>query len=310
MGTNGTAHPLPHAILTALAGADRRRRVRLVLVGVTRALWAGLAVGVAALVAWRLSGATWWLVVAFAAVAFAALVGAARGARRRDLAAAAVELDRACGLDASLATALEVAHRPSAGDVSAAAVRQAESAAGRIDPESVPTEPGGRSRFLVIPGAVFAAALLLPVAGPSSTRTFVPALGAGGATDAASTGELEPDGAKRPREGATRAKREDVVRALKAKAESVELAERAREPLKPPAERRRDRSRSRGKRNAAGDEKDNDETGSGGSALSRAGAVALDGGDAPVDVREKAVAREYFPEYGEVVRRYFGGAGE
>lgn len=293
-----------------------------------RALWPGLAAAIGLAVFLRLTGGGPAALASSAAlVAAAAGAGALLGLRRRDLLAAAAELDRRAGLEAALATGLEVSTGRVAGPLAPAALAEAEQAAARLGGAEVgPVPPGGLprvglaplvpvlprgARYLAVPAAVLAGVVLLP--GGTARRgggEFLLATGASpaGAEAAAARETKEADTRL---EGRLLARRAQVTEAIKEykerKARAGREGDHVRLPAPPRARRRRprrdDRAGGRGTREA-------DAAGGGNDvgATSEKDPASLGGArPGPVDVEEAAVIRERFPEYEELVRRYFAG---
>ncbi len=286
--------------------ADRRRRVRIMFAAVARALWPGLVAATIFAVAWRFAGGTALGVAVGACVLLPAILGFAKGLRRRDLLAAASELDRRSGLEAALATGVEVATGQIAGPLSGAALAEAELAAARTRHEAVPVAPP-RARYLALPATVLAGVLLVP--GEAVRRVggyiLVPADAAAG-TRARDTAAFPPDEIAAARARA-------ATRNPEAPAKPGDDAERdqgAEVAMLPPPPKRTQRRRARsGRSRAAGalDPKSKDAAGAGTpDAEADARAPGRGAGEA-VDLGESGLILERFPEYEELVRRYFAG---
>jgi hypothetical protein len=233
--------------------------------------------------------------------------GLAAGFRRRDLLAAASELDRRSALEAALATGLEVAAGRISGPLAGAALAEAELAAAGVRLETVPVAPA-RARYLAVPAAVLAGVLLVPGGGSRAPagHILVPADGRVG--DAA---ELAPDDVAAATKGGRREARPDGVRDRRPDGdERVGRDEVA--VLPPPPPRTRARRRKGGGARAGGGigPEAARAPGGTGASTSEGDTGAWPGsGDASgeVDLGESGVVLERFPEYEELVRRYFAG---
>jgi hypothetical protein len=302
----GKAPPLE----SLLRAAERRRRLRSVVSGAALSLWPGLVVSIILAVAWRLIGGEHLLAASAAVVLVSAVAGAVSGLRREDLLAAAAELDRRAGLEAALATGLEVCTGRIGGTLAAAALLEAERASSGIGPGEIPFAPPSWARYLVLPAAVLAGVALVPRGRPPDLR---PAVGGRLAARGAAGGEAHAarEDAAGPRAEA-RALTPEERRALaeeyrRRKTEAVPAAEL---PAPPPSRRPRARSKAdEGARVRPGEGEKTDGAGGGGLPESTEDVTRPLGGGAggPLDRGEAAVVRERFPEYADVVRRYFAG---
>jgi len=299
--------PAPRGPLAGLlCRADRRRRARIVFAAIARALWPGLVAAIVFAGAWRVAGGPALGVAAAACVLLPAAIGLARGLRRRDLLAAASELDRRSDLEAALSTGVEVAEGRIAGPLSAAALAEAEFAAARVGHDVVPVSPP-RARYLALPGAVLAGVLLVP--GGAARRpggyTLVPADGAAGAE----TG----DAGESPHDDAARARIRPPDKPAPTRdgpRDDLQRAGRDEENLLPPRPTRsRGRKAQKGRSRTSGALAPESHGGSG------AGAPDPDAGAPPpgrgaggaLDLGESGLILERFPEYEDIVRRYFAG---
>jgi len=301
-------------LFALLALADRRRRARLLLESVGRWMWPALAAAAFLAAAHRVSGAGWLAWAWPLPVALAAVGGAAVGLRRGDLLAAAAELDRVARLDAALATGLEAVQGRIRGPLAAAVTAQAERLASGLRAEAVSVLPGGRSRYLAVPAAILAGLVLIP-SGPAARgeRMLVSASGPApsGASEGLRRGAVPED---LGRAASPRAR--DGKAAPESRAGSVrrnqDQAERAADFLHAPlkAGRRSAAGRAAPGREAAGETSPSAARPEAAESPSAPRAAAVAGG--PLDLGEAAVLAERFPEYDELIRRYFlgpGGAG-
>jgi hypothetical protein len=293
-----------------LERADARRRLSRALGGAVRSLWWGLGLGIAIAVAARWTAWPALAALGPALVVLAALAGAVLGAPRRDLALAAAQVDRRGGLEATLTTGLEVrAGRLGNGRLALAALRQAEHAAAALEPEVVPIELPARARYVAIPAAVLCGIMLLPSTrwAARSRTVLVPVGGAAaaGKTDLAE-GEAE---AHRKGEFAPEARsgREEVAQAVRREAEDAARSRDALARIRPPSRRGGAAARAPEQPGVP----DRNEAGSGdeerGGEATVPGDAGSSSGRAPVDQEEEAAIREQFPEYMDIVRRYFAG---
>jgi hypothetical protein len=229
--------------------------------------------------------------------------------RARDLDGAAVELDRRGELEATLVTGLELSRaRRDAGPFAPAAVREADRAASTLRAEVVPIDLPSRARYLAIPAAVLAGMLLMPSRDRGARRIsrFAPVEGGGGSAKGAGSAigaEDIPEDAFAAR-GQTGP--DEIASAVRRQIEQGARVEEALRRLTPPP------SSSRADARAVSAEPDaTDEPGAaGGDAASRADVLDADdgrAGRAPVDLEEEAALVERFPDYAEVIRRYFAG---
>ena len=306
-----------------LLRTGRRRRARRALALAARCLVPGLAAALALAGAWRLTGADTFLALALATLILPALAGIAVSFTADDALLAAAELDRRAGLDGLLATGFEISRGRIRTFLAPEALRRAEAAASSLDGSEIPLAPPDWVRYLALPAALVLAILALPRGGaPWGAGFRGERLTAAGEAEA-----LEPGRAiaghrlDEARETQRRGLRRDDRRAIAAyKAARKREADRAAKvkPL-PPAPRIAPRIAPRPAR--TGEAKsaaraslesraEGGGTGDGEAAAApeEADAVRLGGpGAGPVDLEEAAVFRERFPEYEDLVRRYFAG---
>ncbi len=280
--------------------------MRIMFAAIARALWPGLVAATVFAVAWRITGGT-ILGVAVAVCVFGpAILGFVKGLRPRDLLAAASELDQRSGLEAALATGIEVATGRIAGSLSGAALAEAELAAGRTRHEAVPIAPR-RARYLALPATVLVGILLVP---------------SGAAQRAARYVLVPDDGTANTRTGdATTLAPEDIAAARARAAErNPEALAKPREGterdpgaetamLPPPPPRTRGRRSRDGRSRAAGalDPESKGASGTGAPDPEAAAAQIGRGTGGAVDLGESGLMLERFPEYEDLVRRYFAG---
>jgi len=286
--------------------ADSRRRARIVFAAVSRALWPGLVAAIVLAAAWRAAGGTVLGVSAGACILLPVGIGLARGLRRRDLLAAASELDRRSGLEAALATGVEVAEGRIGGPLSAAALAEAELAAARVSHDVVPLSPP-RARYLALPGAVLVGVLLVP--GGAARRAggyiLVPADGA--------AGEALADAPEFPHDDMAGARtRPQDKQARRAAGPREDVARDGRDEealLPPPASRRRGRrtDKGRSRTSAALDPEAGRGPGTGTPDPAAGAASPGRGAGGALDLGESGLVLERFPEYEDIVRRYFAG---
>jgi hypothetical protein len=277
---------------------------------VARALWPGLVAAIALAAAWRLAGGTALGAAlgtgVWACVLLPAVFGFAAGLRRRDLVAAASELDRRSGLEAALATGLEVAAGRIAGPLAEAALAEAELAAARTGRETVPVAPP-RARYLVVPAAALAGVLLVPAGAGRrpGAHVLVPADGAAGGRGGEAL-ELSPEEV-----AAARARAAERGAGDRAGVDDTRKGEEREDvaalPSPPP---RAGGRRARSGRSRAAAARGPESTGGSGAAVTEGGTTPgpLGGGaGGAVDLGESGLILERFPEYEELVRRYFAG---
>jgi hypothetical protein len=286
--------------------ADRRRRMRIMFAAVTSALGPGLVAATVFAVAWRVSGGTTLGVAVGVSVFVPAIFGFAKGLSRRDLLAAASELDRRSGLEAALATGVEVVTGRIAGALSGAALAEAELVAARTTHEAVPIAPR-RARYLALPATVLVGILLVP--GGAAQRAgrfiFVP----GGDTADARTGDATTLSADEVTEDRARAA-ERNSEALAKHPDGTERDPGAEAAVLPPPPQRTHTRRSRsGLSRAAGalDLESKDASGTGAPDAEAAASQIGRGTGEAVDLGESGLMLKRFPEYEDLVRRYFAG---
>ncbi len=300
------APALQGPLVTLVRRADTRRRVRIMFATVARALWPGLVAATIFAVAWRFAGGTALGVAVGACVILPVILGVIRGLRRRDLLAAASELDRRSGLEAALATGVEVATGRIAGPLSGAAFAEAELAAARTGHEAVPVAPP-RARYLALPASVLAGILLVPSGAAERVRGYILVPGEG----AAGMHAKDADGL--PPEEIAAARARAAKRNSEALAKPRMGTERdtgAEAAMLPPPPKRTRRRRTRSGRSRAAGALDPKSTGASGAGTPdpepAARPLGSGTGDA-VDLGESGLILERFPEYEDLVRRYFAG---
>jgi hypothetical protein len=292
------------------------------LASAARTLWAGLAAAVLLAILWRLTGAASAAIASAGVLAAAAGGGIILGLRRRDLLAAAAELDQSARLEAALATGLEVSTGRVAGPLAGAALGEAQRAASGLggkqgeqvgaeggDPLAplVPLVPRG-ARYLAVPAAVLAGVALLPGGGDRrGNGVFVLTSGhaaqAREGGDAARTKE-EPGKIDGRRFLAPRARLPEALEEYKER--RARDGGRAYLPAPPRGARRRPARDDGSGASSRGADGGGDGDASG--VAAEDGPASLGGAEAgPVDRREAAIIQERFPEYEELVRRYFAG---
>jgi hypothetical protein len=227
---------------------------------------------------------------------------------REDLLGAAAELDLAAGLEAGLATGLEVSQGRIGGELAPAALARALRSASGLRGTEVALSTPAWARYLALPAAVLAGILLLPLETGARTGRTTGLLGPAGAGGGARGG---PVTAGEPRET-------EAAHIARSPAENVALLEEYREdaaagraPVRVPAgppprparadgERASPAAAARGKGAGTGD-------GQGAAAPEESppGPAARAAG--PVDLGEAAAIRERFPEYEDIIGRYFAG---
>lgn len=320
-GSKGPFEPL-------LVRAGRRRRARRAVALAARCLVPGLAAALALAGAWRLTGGSAFLALALATLILPALAGVAAAFAAAftadDALLAAAELDRRAGLDGLLATGLEISRGRIRTLLAPEALRRARDAARSLDGSEIPVAPPGWVRYLSLPAALVLAILALPGGGaPRGTGFGGERLIAAGESETVEAGRA--DAGHRPeeaRETERRALRRDDKRAIAAykAAYRREAARAAKAKPLPPAPRiaprfarrraendeaksaSRASSESRAEGGGAGD-------GEAPASPGESDAERLGGpGTGPVDLEEAAVFRERFPEYEDLVRRYFAGS--
>ncbi len=311
-----------------LERADRRLRTRAALDVAVRAFWPALVVAVILTAAWRLTGYGTLAVAATGlplALCVGLLIWLPFGFRRRNPLRAAAALDRRAGLEAAFATGFEVRSGRIAGAMANAALAEAERQAARLAREDaggggasslaglVPILPRG-ARFLAVPLAVLAGLALVPGGarpGGEWMYVLVPAGAAGGGGEDAEGRRGDPETRAPRADRITAVARERNTNKAIAAYKARERAADAPPPLPATPRAGAKRRPRRAHDEAAGRGADSRTEGGTGDAELDAGLPELDvagpAGSGPVDAEESAVIQERFPEYGELIRRYFTG---
>jgi hypothetical protein len=260
------------------------------LASAARTLWAGLAAAVLLAILWRLTGA------ASAAIASAGVLAAAAGG--------GVSTGRVAGPLAG--AALGEAQRAASG-LGGKQGEQVGAEGGDPLAPLVPLVPRG-ARYLAVPAAVLAGVALLPGGGDRrGNGVFVLTSGhaaqAREGGDAARTKE-EPGKIDGRRFLAPRARLPEALEEYKER--RARDGGRAYLPAPPRGARRRPARDDGSGASSRGADGGGDGDASG--VAAEDGPASLGGAEAgPVDRREAAIIQERFPEYEELVRRYFAG---
>lgn len=308
-------------IARSLRPAARRRRLRRALRRGVLALVPGLALSLVFTALGRAMGSNALLaagalvpIMSFAAGALGSL--SFHGKKGRDeLALAAFELDERLGLEALLATGLDVARGAAAGRLGCVTLRRAAAAARSSPPSAVEVSPQPWARYLAFPAAVAVGLLLMPRLGAEGRSRPRPAIeeapaGTGVGEGAAvrksrearagkiGRGRLPGDTERiRPAEKATAAPRKERLYVLD-KAALRSLRKPGARSGAPGAGRKG--TRGAGRTRAEGGLLVSSEKKTSPRARGRPqGRGAYD--------KEAAILQERFPEYEGVIRRYFMG---